>query len=79
MIVKPLATELSVSSANTVYDAQLVRIYAAANSVVTIAGNSEPTGSFTLPGGSVVFVEKAKENTIAGTTTLLCTPVSYKS
>jgi hypothetical protein len=79
MIIKPLASEISFTAANTVYDSSLVRIYAAANSVVTIAGTEDPTGSFTLPAGSSVIVEKARTNTIAGTTTLLCTPVAYKS
>ena len=79
MIVKPLALQLSVTTANTVSDARLVRVYAASVSLVTIANGVGPVGSFTVPAGSVTFVEKESTNTIAGSTALLCTPVSYKS
>lgn len=79
MIVKPLSTEISVTSANTISDGKLIRLYAAADSVVTVANTSGPIGSFTLPAGSVTLVEKNKTDTIAGSTALLCTPISYKS
>lgn len=79
MILKPLQEEISFTSANTVYDARLVRIYAAANSVVTIASTMNANTSFTMHQGTVEIVEKLADDTIAGTTTLKCTPVSYKS
>lgn len=78
MILRPLKEEISFTSANTVYDSKLIRIYAAANSTVTIVGSSANT-SFTMHQGSVEVVEKFPNDTIAGTTTLRCTPVSYKS
>lgn len=79
MILKPLAEEISFTSANTVYDARLVRVYAAANSIVTIASTENANTSFTMHQGTVEIVEKLAGDTIAGTTTLKCTPVSYKS
>lgn len=79
MIVKPLSSELSFTAANTVNDAHLVRVYAAADSIVTIANGEGTIGTFTVPAGTVEFVEKNRTDTIAGSTTLLCTPVSYKS
>jgi len=79
MIVKPLAIEIPVTSANTVSNGQLIRIYAASLSLVTIADSNGDVGSFTAPAGSVTFVEKRPENTISGSATILCTPVSYKS
>ena len=78
MILKPLQQEISFTTANTVYESKLVRIYAAANSVVSITSTESANTSFTMPGGSVEVVEKLPEDTIAGTTTLACTPVSYK-
>lgn len=80
MIIKPLAAEISVTAANTVSNSKLVRAYAVASSVLTIR-NAEAAviGSFTVPAGEVVIVEKNKTDTIEGTTALLCTPVSYKS
>lgn len=79
MIVKPLALEASITTANTVSDARLIRAYAAAASVVTIANTEGAVGSFTMPAGSVTFIEKEPLNTVSGTTAILCTPVSYKS
>jgi hypothetical protein len=81
MIIKPLGEEVSVTTADDIDGAKLVRVYAAAVSKVTIASPEANTviGSFTVPAGSTTIVEKNKDDTIAGTTTLLCTPVSYKS
>lgn len=79
MILKPLQEEISFTSANTVYDSKLVRIYAAANSVVTIASTTTANTSFSMQQGSVEIVEKLPSDTIAGTTTLACTPLSYKA
>lgn len=79
MILKPLAEEISFMSANTVYDARLVRVYASANCVVTISSSESANTSFTMHQGTVEIVEKLASDTIAGTTTIKCTPVSYKS
>lgn len=81
MIIKAIGEETSVTTADDVNESKLVRIYAAAVSKVTITEVEANTviGSFTMPAASVTIVEKNKTDTITGTTTLLCTPVSYKS
>jgi hypothetical protein len=81
MIIKPLGEEITVTTGDDVDGARLVRVYAAAVSKVTIENLDANTvvGSFTVPAGSTTIVEKNGTDTIAGTTTLLCTPVSYKS
>ena len=79
MILKALNTELSFTSANTVYDAKLIRIYAAANSVVTVTSATNPTATFSMHEGTVEILEKLPTDTVAGTTTIKCTPVSYKN
>lgn len=79
MIIKPLQEEISFTSANTVYDSKLVRVYAAANTVVTIASDVNANTSFTMHQGTIEIVEKLPADTIAGTATLACTPVSYKA
>jgi hypothetical protein len=79
MILKPLQQEITFTSANTVYDARLVRVYAAANSVVTIVSAENANTSFTIHEGTVEIIEKLPEDTVAGSTSLRCTPVSYKS
>lgn len=79
MIIKPLQEEISFTSANTVYDSKLIRVYAAANSVVTITSAVNANTSFSMHQGSVEIIEKLPADTITGTTTLACTPVSYKA
>jgi hypothetical protein len=81
MIIKPLGEELTVTTADDIDGARLVRVYAAVISKVTIESPEANTviGSFTIPAGSTTIVEKNRDDTISGTTTLLCTPVSYKS
>jgi len=81
MIIKPLGEEVTVTTADDIDGARLVRVYAAAVSKITIEnlGANTVVGSFTVPAGSTTIVEKNGTDTIAGTTTLLCAPVSYKS
>lgn len=79
MILKPLQEEISFTSANTVYDSKLVRIYAAANTVVTIASSVNANTSFTMHQGTTEIIEKLPSDTIAGSATLACTPLSYKA
>jgi len=78
-IIKPINEELTVTTADTVENARLVRIYASGSSKVTISSANTIVGSFTVPADSVTIIEKNREDTIEGTTTLLCTPISYKS
>lgn len=77
-IVKPLSTEVSVTTANTVSGATLVRAYAATEAVVTIADDQAAVrGTFTVPAGRVEYIEKFATDTIASTAALLCTSIAY--
>lgn len=79
-ITKVLDSEISVSTANTVYDSKLVRVYATANSILTITDSEANTvGTLTIPAGRVEFVEKATTDTIASNNAVLCVPVSYNT
>jgi hypothetical protein len=79
-IVKPLSLEETVTTEDDVNASKLVRIFAASLSVVTVRDPEANTdiGSFTMPAGSVTFLEKERHHTIEGTTQLKCVPVSYK-
>lgn len=79
MITKPHGEEISVTTANVVSDARLVRIYASAVAKITIANGEGTIGSFTVPAATVTIVEKNPTDTIASTAAVLCTPISYKS
>jgi hypothetical protein len=78
MILKPLQTEITITSANTVYDSKLIRVYAESNTVVTIVSESANT-SFSMVAGSVEIVEKLPADTLQSVSNIRCTPVSYKS
>lgn len=79
MIIKPIDTEISVTTANTVYNSKLVRVYATANTIVTITDGEGTNNSFTVPSGSVTIVEKGVSDTLSGSAAILCTPISYKN
>ena len=79
-IVKVLNTEITVSTANTVYDSKLVRVYATANAILTVTDSEDNTiGTMTIPGGRVEYVEKSPTDTITANTAVLCVPVSYNT
>ncbi len=78
MRTKVYDSEISFTAANTVYDARFVRVYAAAESTVTVANTGGTIGTFTMPAGHVEMIEKEKDDTIAGTTTLACAPIAFK-
>lgn len=77
-IVKVLGSEVSIDSANTVGDAKLVRVYAPADTLVTIEdSDTNVVGTMTIPSGRVEYVEKRTTDTISANNAVLCVPVSY--
>lgn len=79
-IIKPKALEMDLTTANTVNNATLVRIYAASAAVITVADAAGAnTGSFTIPAAAVEFVEKEALGTVASNTSVKAVSVAYKS
>lgn len=76
MILKVLGNSVSFTTANTVSDSTLVRLYAAAASNVTISGTVN--GGFTMGAGTSEIIEKAATDTVTGSTTLIATPIAYR-
>jgi hypothetical protein len=74
MIVKPLNAEATISGPTTVANAVVVRLYATAAGVVT---NIATGGSFSMPTGSIVFLEKSPADTINATGTIEAVSVAY--
>ena len=64
---------------NNISTASLVRVYAVANSVVTVANTTGTIGTLTIPGGFVEIISKDPADTIACSPddSLLCTPIAY--
>jgi len=77
-IIKPLGLEVSVTTTpNSIGDAKLVRIFAAAQTKVDIAG--AVATSFTMGAGEFTLVEKEPAAVIScASGTLLCTAVAYR-
>lgn len=75
MIIKPLGVEISVSSANTVADSVLVRVYNGGSAGVLNVGSY---ANLTIASAESVIVEKASTDTIQGTD-MLAVPVGYRS
>lgn len=80
MIIKPKNLEMDLTSANTVNNALLVRIYSANSAVITVSdADGANTGSLTVPAGGVTFVEKDPLGTVTSDVSVKAVSVAYKS
>lgn len=77
MIIKVKGNAINVTTANTVSDSALVRIFATNAATITIAGST--AGSFVMAANQVEIVEKGTTDTIAASAAVSCTPISYKA
>lgn len=80
MIYKFSANEISISTANTVYDQPLIRLINTTTAVVnvTISVNSTVNvASFTILGNSEVIIEKTPTQRVQGTA-IVASPVAYR-
>lgn len=79
-IVKLKGSETGVTTATDLNSAQLIRVYAAADALVTITDSDDNTiGSFTIPSGRVEYVEKKPSDQISANTEILCTSIAYNT
>ena len=77
-IIKPLSNEILVTTANTVSSAVVVRAYASVNTVLTVSeADTTVKGQFTIPAGTVEYVEKSPTDTISADVAVRCTSVAY--
>lgn len=74
-IIKIKGSTVSFTAANTVNDATLVRVYAAATTLVTHTG----VGTIIMPADSVLLLEKGATETLSANASIDCTPVAYKA
>ena len=78
MILKVLGTQISIASANTVANANLVRIInTGAAAVLTIANSGGTYANLTVSNTESIVIEKATSDTVAGAN-MLAVPVAYK-
>lgn len=76
--IKVAGAQVSVTTANTVTNANLVRAYAAGSTLVTIANTGGTIGTFTMGAGTAEIIVKDYADTIAANAALLCTPIAWR-
>jgi hypothetical protein len=80
MITKILSTEISLSTANTVSDARVVRVFnnTGGNILITRSNSSAVVlGTCTLQANSVTFVEKNPSDTLTAAAAVLATSIAF--
>jgi hypothetical protein len=76
--LKLIGTQVSVTTANTVSNANLVRAYAAGVTLVTVANTGGTIGTMTMPAGSIEIIAKDYADTLTANAALLCTPLAWR-
>jgi hypothetical protein len=76
MIIKVKGNAINVTTANTVSDSSVVRIFATNAATITLAGDT--VGTFNMAVNTVEIVEKQPSDTIAASAAVSCTPVSFR-
>lgn len=78
MILKVLGTQISIASANTVANSNLVRIInTGAAAVLTIANSGGTYANLTVSNTESLIIEKAAADTLTGAN-MLAVPVAYR-
>lgn len=81
MILKLKSSEVALTTASTVSSASVVRVYAAAESVVslldTVANGSGVIGTVTMPSGSIAFFEKEPLEQLSASVSVQATSIAY--
>lgn len=76
MAIKLEGSEIALTTANTVGDSSVVRLYATANVVITQAyANTDIVGTFTLGAGQQETIYKGPTDTLAANTACRAVPV----
>lgn len=82
IVIKVTKQEISVTTANTVYDSALFRFYTPAggsDALITVrSANGDVIGSLTQPAGFVEVMNKNPTDTVESNTAILCSPVAWK-
>jgi len=82
IVIKVTKPEITVTTANTVYDCQLFRVYTPAggtDALITVRDSEgSEIGSMTQPAGFVEIMNKNPSDTVEANTAILCSPVAWK-
>lgn len=79
IILKPTGQQVDISTANTVHDSPLVRVYAPTEALVTYSSADDVViGTMTMPAGFVEIMEKRRTDKLSANTVVWATPLAYK-
>lgn len=79
-LIQVLGTEITLTTANTVGGAHCVRVYHSGGSatLATIKDSTGTTiGTFTIPGGEIMFIKKRATDTIATAASTLAVSIGF--
>lgn len=82
IVIKVTKPEISVTTANTIYDCVLFRVYTpsgGSDALITVkSANGSVIGSMTQPAGFVEIMNKGATDTVEANAAILCSPVAWK-
>ncbi len=79
-IVKPTANQITLTTANTVYNSALVYLASTTATLITITNaNSVVTGTFVVPASQFLFVQKAATDTLTANVAISASPAVARS
>jgi hypothetical protein len=79
IILKLTGQQVNISTANTVNNSTLVRVFAPTDALVTYTNaNDDVIGTMTIPSGFVEIMEKLHTDKLSANTTVWATPLAYK-
>jgi len=77
-IIKPTGSQISLTTANTISNSQIVFISAISAAVITVANSGGTIGTFTLPANQYIWVAKTPSDTIAANVAVFATAAAYR-
>jgi len=77
-IIKGLAAQVSLTTANTIANASCVYIAATSAAVITVANTGGTISTFTIPANQYIFVQKNPTDTVAANLTVFATAAAFR-
>ena len=78
-IIKVSANQISLTTANTIYNSPVVFVSATSAALITVTANTgTQLGTFTIPANQYIFVAKNPTDTIASNVAVFATAAAYR-
>lgn len=77
-IIKGLAAQVTLTTANTISNASCVYIAATSAAVITVANSGGTISTFTIPANQYLFVQKNPTDTVASNLAVFATSAAFR-